>query len=195
MKTWKSFIQKNGKSLAVPLLMIILGLIFAFARANALSVTVRIVGVVLILAGAYLGCTLISLFSPLVLTSAILIAVFGILCLAMPGPISNFLVRILGIIVLVNGLMRTGDAYAIKGKSDDFVKYMISDVVTAVIGLVMIFLPGEMSSAFSIILGVILIVAGVLQLITAFRVFRDGKYVDGEGSVVWEEDGKEVEGK
>ena len=83
--------------------------------------------------------------------------------------------------------MRIHDAYVIRGKSDGFKMYMLNDVITLIIGLVLLFIPMDVASIIVIILGVFLLILGVTNLITAYKVYRDGKFVDDGTDVVWEE--------
>ena len=55
-------------------------------------------------------------------------------------------------------------------------------------GIVLFFIPTTVASVVVIVLGVILAVLGISNIITVFKVYRDGgRYVDDGSDVVWEE--------
>ena len=53
-KTIKDFLQKNSTSLAVPLMMIVIGLFFIAFPGGALNLTVKVIGVIFVVVGIVL---------------------------------------------------------------------------------------------------------------------------------------------
>ena len=176
-KSLKDFFQKNTHSLAVPAIMLVLGILFVIFPEGFIGVTVKVVGLVLVLIGVIIACTLMSRYSPLILSIAIVFVVFGLVCIAFPGFVAS----------LISAGMRVYDAYRVKGKSDNFIQYIIVDAATILLGLVLLLIPLDLAGTIVRIVGIIMIVIGLSNVITIIRVYRDGKYVDDGSDVVWEE--------
>ena len=119
--------------------------------------------------------------------SSVSTVLLGIVCIAASTAIASLVLKIIGIVVVINSLLRIYDAYKIKGRSDHFLVYVINDVLTFVLGIVLLILPLDIASAVVIIIGVILLILGISNVITAIRVYLDGRYVDDGTDVVWEE--------
>ena len=86
--------------------------------------------------------------------------------------------KLLGIIILVNSALRIHDAYEIKGISDKFMFYIINDIITLVLGIILIIMPISAAKVFVIIVGVLMVLLGVSNIVTAVKVYLDGKYID-----------------
>ena len=186
-KSIKDFFQKNSSALVVPLIMIVLGIFFVFFPGSAIGITVKVVGIVLVIIGAILACSLIAAYSPLSMAIAIILIIFGIVCIASPAFITAFVIKAIGICIVINSLVRIYDAYKIKGRSDSFVQYVIVDILTLVLGVVLMVAPLGIASSIVMVIGIILLVLGVTNVITVIRVYKDGRYVDDGSDVVWEE--------
>lgn len=186
-KSLKDFFQKNTHSLAVPAIMLVLGILFVIFPEGFIGVTVKVVGLVLVLIGVIIACTLMSRYSPLILSIAIVFVVFGLVCIAFPGFVASLIIRVIALMVLISAGMRVYDAYRVKGKSDNFIQYIIVDAATILLGLVLLLIPLDLAGTIVRIVGIIMIVIGLSNVITIIRVYRDGKYVDDGSDVVWEE--------
>ena len=186
-KTLKGFFEKNSRSLIAPAVMIVLGLFFILFPENAISLTVKVVGVIFVLIAAILGCTLIAAVVPGTVVIAAILLIFGIICIALSTFVASFIIKIIGLIIIFNSIMRIYDAYKIKGSSDHFVQYIINDVATLILGIVLLLIPMNIAGAVVIILGAFLFIIGISNVITCVRVYRDGCFVDDGSEVVWEE--------
>ena len=186
-KSMSNFFEKNGTSLAIPLVMIIIGLFFIFFPGSAINITVKVIGIVFVIIGAVMACTLLAAYSPLTMAIAIMIILFGIICIAFPGFIASFIIKAIGIMVLINAAFRIHDAYMIKGRSDKFLQYIINDIITVVLGIVLIAIPLDIAGVVVIIIGVLMLLLGITNVINVIRVYRDGRFVDDGTDVVWEE--------
>ena len=170
-KSVKDFLSKNMASLAVPLIMIIIGMFFIMLPGNAIGLTVRIIGIVFVVIGLIMSGTLIAAYSSVTLAISIILIVLGIICIASAGTVAAFIIKLLGIIILVNSALRIHDAYEIKGISDKFMFYIINDIITLVLGIILIIMP----------------ISAASNIVTAVKVYLDGKYIDDGSDVVWEE--------
>ena len=186
--TLTDFIKKNSKNLAVPAIMLIIGCFFIFKPDGALDITVKVVGILFVIVGILLGCSLMAAVSTASMVLAIALVLIGIICLAASGFVASLILKVIGLCVTVNSVMSIHDAYVIKGKSDNFLAYIINDVITLILGVVLFFIPTTVANAVVIVLGIILAVLGISNIITVFKVYKDGgRYVDDGSDVVWEE--------
>ncbi|MBO4864305.1 MAG: DUF308 domain-containing protein [Eubacterium sp.] len=186
-KTIKDFLQKNSTSLAVPLMMIVIGLFFIAFPGGALNLTVKVIGVIFVVVGLVLSGTLIAAYSSVTMVIAIITILLGIICIALPGSVAAFVIKLIGLIIVINCALRIHDAYQIKGISDNFVLYIINDLITLVLGILLLVMPMRSAKVFVIIVGVLMVALGVSNIITAVRIYKDGKYIDDGTDVVWEE--------
>ena len=186
--TLLDFIKKNSKNLAVPAIMLIIGLFFIIKPDGALDITVKVVGILFVIVGVLLGCSLMAAVSTVSMVLAVALVLIGIICLAASGFVASLILKVIGLCVTVNSIMSIHDAYVIKGKRDNFLAYIINDVITLIVGVVLFFIPTTVASVVVIVLGIILAVLGISNIITVFKVYRDGgRYVDDGSDVVWEE--------
>ncbi len=186
--TLTDFIKKNSKNLAVPAIMLIIGCFFIFKPDGALDITVKVVGILFVIVGILLGCSLMAAVSTASMVLAIALVLIGIICLAASGFVAGLILKVIGLCVTVNSIMSIHDAYVIKGKSDNFLAYIINDVITLILGVVLFFIPTTVANVVVIVLGIILAVLGISNIITVFKVYKDGgRYVDDGSDVVWEE--------
>lgn len=186
--TLLDFIKKNSRNLAVPTIMLIIGLFFIIKPDGALDITVKVVGVLFVIVGVLLGCSLMAAVSTVSMVLAVALVLIGIICLAASGFVASLILKVIGLCVTVNSIMSIHDAYVVKGKSDNFLAYIINDIITLIVGIVLFFIPTTVASVVVVVLGVILAVLGISNIITVFKVYRDGgRYVDDGSDVVWEE--------
>lgn len=184
----KSFFQRCGNSLAMPFIMVILGLFLIIWGDEAVDLVVRMMGVILLVAGVGLGCTLLAGISPVTMTFAVLLVVTGLICIITPKGVASYVMVVIGVFILVNSILRIRDAYKIKGQTDFFKQFIINDLITLVFGFVLIVFNRWLIVNAAIVLGIIVLILGITNLLTAMKVYHDGgRYVDDGSDVVWEE--------
>jgi len=186
-KSVSDFFKKNLDSLIAPIIMILVGVLFIIHPTGAITLTVKVIGVFFVLAGVLLACTLLASYSLLLLIFSGMLVIFGIVCIAASTYIARVVMSAVGVVVIVNSILRMYDAYLIKGKSDKLIRYVINDIVTLILGLILLFIPLEATGLVVRIIGIGLLVVGVSNIISAIGVYKDGRYVDDGTDVVWEE--------
>jgi uncharacterized membrane protein HdeD (DUF308 family) len=189
-KNFPNFVKYESKSYTIPLIMFVLGLLFVLIQGNVLDVIVTILGVVLMIGGVVMGISLMSNFSPLTVFVASMLFIMGIICVANPGWVAGFFLKVVGLCILLNALIRIVTEHSLKGKSEKYNFYLMIDVVSLVIGLLLFLFPKAWLDGVSwlfIVFGVILIILGVFNLYSAFKVYKEGRYVNDGTDVVWEE--------
>lgn len=103
----------------------------------------------------------------------ILLIVLGIILLVHPGSLVNFICIAFGISVLGDGLFKI--RIAIEAKKFGIEKWWISftaAVISSILGLILIFRPGEGSTFLMIFLGVTLLAEGILSLSTVITMVK-----------------------
>lgn len=192
-KSLKDFFSKNMGALVVPTVMILLGLFFIIHPTNAIGLTVKIVGVIFVIVGLIMAGTVLAAYSSITMALSITLIVIGIVGIALANKLVNIVITVLGIIFIINSVIRIYDAYKVKGRSDNFIKYIIIDIATLILGLVFTFMPNNVADTVVMIIGIILLILGIFNVITVVRVYRDGRYIDDGSEVVWEEDPESYE--
>ena len=93
--------------------------------------------------------------------------------------------KLFGIMILVNSIIHIIEVKRLRGESK-ILPYIVTDIVTILIGAVLVFTPFTVPTIMLIIIGVFMVNISILDMINAYAVFRNGKYVN-DGNVVWEE--------
>jgi len=185
-KNFKSFLKRETKSLAIPLMMIILGALFIAIKSAILSALVTIVGVLLIVGGVALGLSLLSAMEPLTVIGAAILVLMGIICVTNAFGVSGFILMVIGICIFVNALFRIFIERSMRG-SNSFRNYLINDVITAVLGLVLMLMPKTAADAFFVVVGIFMVILGISNMISSYTFYKNGRYINDGTDVVWEE--------
>ena len=187
MNYFKHFIKDCGRGMIVPALMVILGIIFILNPGDVIIIHTKIIGWLFILCGIGIALSLIAAFSPYIMFSAILLAVFGTIVVANPGWISGFVIKVIGFLVLVEGIVKVIETIRIKALDERFWKsYMVNDIVTVILGAVLLLVPFGAAKVVAIIIGIILALLGISNIITEYKIYKLRKIAQ-DGDVVWEE--------
>ena len=184
---FKHFFKTKYKDLIVPSAMLIFGLIFAVAPGVSMATIVRFLGVFMLISAAILGA--ISYYNRTYLLLGISIAIFltGAICALTPGFVASFTISLVGFIILFNAVLRIYTTIQLRKDEKNIVPFLINDIITGVIGIIMIINPFGAAAGVIRILGIIIVIFGITNLIEVIRVYRNGKYVDDGSDVVWEE--------
>ena len=185
-KNIKSFIQSEAKSLAIPLMMIILGALFIAIKGAIVSALVTIVGVILIVGGVVLFLTLFSRLEPFTIAGAGILVLIGIFCVTDSFGVSGFILTVVGIFIFVNAIIRIFVERTLRGNAS-YKRYLINDIITAALGLILMIMPKTAADAIFIVVGIFMVILGVSNIISAYAFYKNGRYVDDGSDVVWEE--------
>lgn len=161
----KMDIGKLVNTLGVPVLIIVLGCIMLFNPDSPSALIAKIIGWVLVVGG---GVYAVRIFSGRQKTGktghflAVAALALGIWMLCNPLVLASMLGRFLGILLLIRSL---GDVYGFyrQKKAGSVGKPPILSIITAVIGLILFFLPLSASRMVFSILGLVLICIGVAE--------------------------------
>ncbi len=189
-KNFMNFVKFESKRYAIPFIMLLLGLLFILLQGNVLSVLVTVLGVLLMIAGVVMGFSLLSAMSPLVIFAASSIFILGLVSVINPTWVATFFLKVVGLGMFLNALIRIITEHSLKGKSQKYTFYFIIDVITGGVGILLFLFPMSWLTAASFlfyVFGVILMLLGVFNLYTAYKVYKEGRYVNDGTDVVWEE--------
>ena len=189
-KNFMNFVKFESKRYAIPFLMLILGLLFILLQGNVLSVLVTVLGVLLMIAGVIMGFSLMSSMSPLVIFGASSLFILGLISVINPTWVATFFLKVVGLGMFLNSLIRIITEHSLKGKSDKYSFYFIIDIITAAVGILLFLFPMAWLTSVSFlfyVFGIVLMLLGVFNLYTAYKVYKEGRYVNDGTDVVWEE--------
>jgi len=189
-KNFMNFVKFESKRYAIPFLMLILGLLFILLQGNVLSVLVTVLGVVLMIAGVIMGFSLMSSMSPLVIFGASSLFILGLISVINPTWVATFFLKVVGLGMFLNSLIRIITEHSLKGKSEKYSFYFIIDIITAAVGILLFLFPMAWLTSVSFlfyVFGIVLMLLGIFNLYTAYKVYKEGRYVNDGTDVVWEE--------
>ena len=184
MKNFFRFMTEDSKSMVVPVLMIILGIIFIINPGAILSTLVKVIGILLIIAGVITVISKFDKMTPNVVVIAALFGILGIVFLVFSGKIASGFIKVFGLIILVNSCAKLWEAYKLQkkfeGNKAGWKVFMCIDGITALFGIILLFVPHSIAT----IIGIFLVVIGVVNLANAFLVFNNGYVVYGKDVVM-----------
>ena len=189
-KNFINFVKFESKRYAIPFIMLVLGLLFILLQGNVLDVLVTVLGVVLMIGGVIMGLSLLSATSPLVVFGASALFILGLISVINPSWVATFFLKVIGLCVFLNSLIRIIMEHSLKGKTSKYSFYFITDIVTAAVGLLLFLFPTTWLQSVSFlfyVFGILLMVLGIFNIYTAYKVYKEGRYVNDGTDVVWEE--------
>lgn len=132
------------------------------------------------------------------LTIGIISSIGGIYIIAKPEVVSNFIVSIFGVIILVSGIVKLGNASKIRRtKNKKWLSTFVLGLISAVAGAVFITNPAISHDIIMRILGGVLIFEGVSDLWTLMSIILESKKkvvinrkgeIEGKGKTIGSEE-------
>ena len=184
-KSLRHFINEEFRMLIFPLIMLVLGVFFIVNPGAVIKIAVLIIGVGLLVAGIVFAIMAYKDHSIFKIIGAVVFIVTGRVSVLVPTAVAYFVVKLFGIMILVNSIIHIIEVKRLRGESK-ILPYIVTDIVTILIGAVLVFTPFTVPTIMLIIIGVFMVIISILDMINAYAVFRNGKYVN-DGNVVWEE--------
>lgn len=112
------------------------------------------------------------------LTIGIIFALAGIYIITRPHIVSNFIVSVFGVIIMVDGISKMKNALSLKKSGmKNYLAIFITATVELVLGIIFIINPGLGLHTMLRIIGVVLIIAGVSNLVTFIGVTKEYKTI------------------
>lgn len=154
-------------SIILSILMLAVGVLYVVLPSKAGDVTITVFGIMLIVAGL-VSCVRYFMYdrflSDHILIISIVMLVLGIFTLIYPKSIQAILTIVFGLIIVIDSISSICDsAYLLKAKVYDGIILMILSIITAILGVMVMFSNFESVMVFA---GVSLIIDGVRKLVT-----------------------------
>ncbi len=184
----RTFFQKEGKALVMPVVMVVIGLLFVLFPGSAISATGKLVGIVLVVVGAFIGCSLMATFTPIMAGLAVCLVVLGIISIAAPGMVAGMILKVIGVLILIHAVIRLMDAYKVKSEVKSFKFYLSIDMFSLAVGILLVFVPHLVANWVVIVVGIVLLVSGLSNIVSSFKLYGEGRYLENDkDGAVWEE--------
>jgi len=184
----RTFFQKEGKALVMPVVMVVIGLLFVLFPGSAISATGKLVGIVLVVVGAFIGCSLMATFTPIMAGLACCLVVLGIISIAAPGMVAGIILKVIGVLILIHAVIRLMDAYKVKSEVKSFKFYLSIDMFSLAVGILLVFVPHLVANWVVIVVGIVLLVSGLSNTVSSFKLYGEGRYLENDkDGAVWEE--------
>lgn len=152
--------KENGANVLLGIIFVIFGFIFAFAPNEAFGSIILVAGLIIVFFAIIKLITLLRMKDSIVsysITSSVVSLIFGIVLVIYRDATVKLLVELIGIWFLISGISSL--ILAIKsGLSGNYILKPISKII---IGLISFILPMVSVSITGIIIGAILILAGI----------------------------------
>ena len=187
-KNLVTFFKEKYKTLTIPFIMIVLGIFIAIKPDSVYGIAITLIGIILMVLGALAGFSMLAAFSIGATILSIALFFLGLVCVINPGGTASFIIKVLGFFVLVNSILRIIEAYKLRGKSKGIIAYMANDILTAILGLVLLTIGAGAANIVFMVVGIIMAILGVSNLFTEYKIYSEGSYVNDGSDVVWEED-------
>ena len=166
-------------SIAISIILIALGFLLIFYSAETIKFISYVVGAIIIA----IGTTAIIRFvqnmndpskSQFDIAYGIISIVLGILIITNPTAIASFIPIVLGIGIIISSAMKLQYALELRASSNPLWKgTMIISFISIVCGLVLIFNPFQAAEAFTMIMGVLIIVYSILDISSTLVIRRN----------------------
>lgn len=154
-------------SIILSILMLAVGVLYVVLPSKAGDVTITVFGVMLIVAGL-VSCVRYFMYdrflSDHILIISIVMLVLGVFTLIYPKSIQAILTIVFGLIIVIDSISSICDSvYLLKVKVYDGIILIILSIITAILGVMVMFSNFESVMVFA---GVSLIIDGVRKLVT-----------------------------
>ena len=150
-------------------LSMIVGIALIIARRAALDVLVQVIGWIMIVGAV--GFAAMYLFGPYKdktgIIAAVLSGLIGVLFVTQADVIDDFLLILVGVTLILNGLGNLAGAFA--GGENRVLAGILSALIV-ILGVLIITHPGSMMDAITVYMGISLILNGILDLFLLHRV-------------------------
>jgi len=156
-------------NLVSSVVLFILGIVLLFIPGSIITTILRIFGGVIIALGV------ISIINSTKgkatnaeLVYGILMTILGLVFLSNPEVIAGIIPFILGVWIVINSLFKLQVVANLKKTSTDYVKPLVLNIITLIIGIILMFNPFKGAEAVIMIIGIFMIVYSLLDFLNYF---------------------------
>ena len=152
--------------LLTSIVLFILGLILIFVPGNIITTVIRIFGLIIVVLGvlSIIGSSK-NKSNSVELIYGILIAILGIVFVSNPQVIASIIPFILGVWIVIRSLFRLQLVSTIKRTNNDYVKPLVINVITLILGITLMFNPFRGAETLIRIIGIFLLIYSSLDIL------------------------------
>ena len=159
----------KNKELITPITMIVLGIILLFIPGTIITTVIQVFGVAIIVLAVI---SLINTFknnSPSgEIIYEVLEGILGLVFILNPEVIAGIIPLVLGIWITVKSIIKLRLSYLVKSSNTNYLKLLIVNIVTLIIGIVLIINPFKGAEALLRIIAGTIIFYSILDIIEIF---------------------------
>lgn len=186
-KSVKDFFKREIISLIIPIIMIVVGIIFLIRPYEVSGGLVMAIGIFLAVSAISAGIFAYIYKKPLITAFAVCILMAGVIFIAFPQFVISLILKIMGIMIIANALIRIYTEYKECGRDNMKVGLLILNIFMALLGMAVIIMPAKISAAVFMVIGIVLIVLALINIGEVIYTYRNGRPVNDGTDVVWEE--------
>ena len=152
--------------LITPIVLILSGLLLLFIPGGIINTVISIFGIIIIALGALSIIEAVkSKQSNIGIAYGILMSILGIVFISSPNVIAGIIPLILGIWILIKSAIRLQYVFFLKDSgSEEWIKAMIVNILTLILGMVLIFNPFKGAETIMRIIGIFMIIYAILDI-------------------------------
>ncbi len=156
-------------NLVSSIILLVLGIVLLFIPGSIITTILRIFGALIIALGvvSIINSTK-SKTTNAELVYGILMVILGLVFLSNPEVIAGIIPFILGVWIVINSLFKLQVVANLKKTSDDYVKPLVVNLITLLIGIILMFNPFKGAEAVIMIIGIFMIAYSLLDLLNYF---------------------------
>lgn len=168
---------------------IVLGIVMVAMPGDSLELLVQILAAILIASG--LVSAIFGIRNKangglgLMVFNSVVDILLGILIFCFPGFVADFIIILLGILLLVSGLFQIFSLVSASGFVHMGVVPFVFPVLAVAGGFLLVFQPGFIAKALTLVAGIVLLIYGISELIASWKMRKAMKEYDikfGEGA-------------
>ena len=144
----------------------VVGILLLLVPGRIVTTIIRLFGVIILILG------ILSIINILKnknnnteLVSGILICILGLVFISNPHTIASIIPFILGVWIVMKSAFKLQFSYSLKRSSDNYVKPLVINIISLILGLVLIFNPFKGAEALIRIVGGFMVLYGILDIL------------------------------
>lgn len=160
----------NPDNLSKTLILGLVGLVLLLIPGTLNKIIGILIGVALLLVGILAIVKYVrekEEGSSLNLVSGILYSVLGVIIMIYPYSIINLVIICLGVYLIINGLLKIKLAFNLKERTDKWIGTLVMGIITAILGIILIFNPFA-GITITKLAGAFLVIVAIFDLIDTY---------------------------
>ena len=147
-------------------IFVIVGILLLLVPGRIVTTIIRLFGVIILILGILSLLNILKNKSNSAeLVSGILISILGLVFISNPHTIASIIPFILGVWIVIKSAFKLQFSYSLKRSSINYIKPLVINIITLILGLVLIFNPFKGAEALIRIVGGFMVVYGILDIL------------------------------